>query len=172
MKKFLALLLAICLLTSFAPVMAEKTITEDKGTAEMEINVTVDRTKDTFTVVIPSSLSIDPIAKEATFDVQVKDVALVASKSLSVSVSSANWAKNTGTGSYTNYHYLKSTEENKARYDLYEGNTRISSGDTVLTVSQASGKTEASATLKIEVIDTLKEGVYTDTLTFKVKCTT
>ena len=164
MKKFLALLLAVCLLTSFAPVMAEKTITEDKGTAEMEINVTVDRTKDTFTVVIPSTLSIDPIAKEATFDVQVKDVALVASKSLDVSVSSANW-----TGMF---HFLKSAEENKAQYNLYEGNTKISSGDTVLTVSQASGETEASATLKIEVIDTLKEGVYTDTLTFKVKCTT
>lgn len=168
MKKFLALLLAVCLLTSFAPVMAEKTITEDQGTATMEINVTVDRTKDTFTVVIPSSLSIDPVKKEATFDVQVKDVALVASKSLSVSVSSANYDSMGG------IHYMKGDNGDYARYLVYrkDDGSILSSGGTVLSVSQSTGETEASATLKIEVVSELKEGVYTDTLTFKVICTT
>lgn len=167
MKKFLALLLAICLLTSFAPVMAEKTITKDKGTATMEINFDVDRTKDTFTVVIPSSLSIDPIAKEATFDVKVKDVALVASEKLFVSVSSAN------TSSGDKHHYLEN-EKDAISYSLYNGEEKIASGDTILSISYDSGKTEVSATLKIIVDDddTINAGAYTDTLTFTVSCTT
>ena len=167
MKKFLALLLAICLLTSFAPVMAEKTITEDKGTAEMEVNLTIDHTLDTFKVVIPSSLTIDPVSKsgEATIEVVKDGFSLISCRYLRVYLKSA-----ASKVEHTNMYLI--CGKNTIAYSVYTAKTSIYPGDNVIVIDRdKQDEADFSKVLTISVFDLpTVAGTYTDTLTFGVAC--
>ena len=115
MKKFLALLLAICLLTSFAPVMANTELSAEGPEAKMEVNLTIDREKDSFKVTIPSSLAIDTVEKSCTVDIVVdqESFKLVSFEYLNVYLKSSV--------NYDSDFYLVHTEDStqKVLYKIY-----------------------------------------------------
>ena len=171
MKKFLALLLAICLLTSFAPVMADGELSADGAEATMEVNLTIDREKDSFKVMIPSSLAIDPVEKSCTVDIAVdqESFKLVSFEYLNVYLKSSV--------NYDSDFYLVHSEDSTQKvlykiYSEYPGYYKANLNTCVLSVKR--GATEAKAFKKylrftVDTLPTLP-GDYKDTLTFGVTC--
>ena len=171
MKKFLALLLAVCLLTSFAPVMADGELSTDGAEATMEVNLTIDREKDSFRVMIPSSLAIDTVEKKCRVDIAVdqESFKLVSFEYLNVYLKSSV--------NYNSSFYMVHSEDStqKVVYKIYSecaGFSQVHPNNCVLSVKR--GATEASAFKKylefsVDTLPTLL-GVYTDTLTFGVTC--
>ena len=171
MKKFLALLLAICLLTSFAPVMANTELSAEGPEAKMEVNLTIDREKDSFKVTIPSSLAIDTVEKKCRVDIAVdqESFKLVSFEYLNVYLKSSV--------NYNSSFYLVHTEDStqKVLYKIYSehaGPNQVHPNTCVLSIKR--GATEASAfkrylEFSVDTLPTLP-GTYTDTLTFGVTC--
>ena len=171
MKRFLALLLAICLLTSFAPVMANGELSADGAEATMEVNLTIDRSLDTFKVVIPSKLTIDPIKKMGTISISVvqEGFNLISCEYLNIYLKAS---KNYDESKKSLYLVNRDDETKKVAYDFTYYGARKYPGDCIFSLSrEATNAIDFTKEYK-STVDTLPRtvGTYCDTLTFGVTC--
>ena len=171
MKKFLALLLAICLLTSFAPVMANNELSTDGSEATMEVNLTIDRSLDTFKVVIPSKLTIDPIEKMGTISISVvqEGFNLISCEYLNIYLKAS---ENYDESKKSLYLVNRDDETKKVAYDYTYYGARKYPGDCIFSLSrEATNAIDFTKEYK-STVDTLPRtvGTYCDTLTFGVTC--
>ena len=173
MKKFLALLLAVCLLTSFAPVLAEdategKVLENNGSTADLEVSLTIDDTLNTFKGIIPSKMTIDPRTKEGSFTISVEkdNLSLVTCQYLRVYLKDfASRAE------HTNMTLV--CGKNTASYRILEGTKPYYRNDNILLIDRDKQDTAVySKELTVSVFQLPSVvGVYTDTITFGVQCT-
>ena len=175
MKRFLALLLAICLLTSFAPVMAEDAanteLSADGAEATMEVNLTIDRSLDTFKVVIPSKLTINPIEKMGTISISVvqEGFNLISCEYLNIYLKAS---ENYDESKKSLYLVNRDDETKKVAYDFTYYGARKYPGDCIFSLSrEATNAIDFTKEYK-STVDTLPRtvGTYCDTLTFGVTC--
>lgn len=183
MKKLLAFILCLTMAMGTVAFAEEVTGTElNKDVLEGSTNVslTIDPDANSFVVVIPASVTIDPETKYGYFDVVLKaGWKLVSSNSLKVKIKGF---ANTPT---SNNFQLKNAEGTTANYSLgYSGySTAISdsndytyfsvssySSTSLITVSKStSTSADKAASLKLYVPTLPTEpGEYTDTITFAI----
>lgn len=176
MKKTLSLLLVVLLVLTINVALAEKTLDKDNLTGETLVTLTIDRADDTFTVIIPSTVSINPETKEGQGKVVLKSGwKLVSGNNLSVKIM-AN--ANGGVDSELN---LKNSNGDKWTYGavMYNGNmgswlvydvtTHAFKNNTVISVNKGdanSSDTEKAIFFRVNTLP--PPGVYTDTLTFEI----
>ncbi len=86
MKKILSfLLISIMLLSTAICVVAA-----DNENRETLVSLTLDETMESYTLIIPSTVTIDPATKSGTLGIELKDANLVWNDTITVYVTSAN----------------------------------------------------------------------------------
>ena len=198
MKKLLMLALALCLsMTVCASALAEsKEMNKDVLEGSTEVSLTIDHEQNSFVVVIPAAVTIDPETKTGYLEVVLKSGwKLVSSNSLSVAMKGfANGVKESSSatdysiftlkdsdGSTVRYQISSARSSNTAYTKLHNYTYRNSNGstsnniypnydDSLISVGQSYSNTEdIKATLKLDVSSLpTKPGVYTDTITFGI----
>lgn len=166
MKRFLALILSICLLMGFCAAEAT-TITGDGEGASGEtlVSLTIDRSLDSYTVIIPPTVVIDTVTEEGEMDVVLESgYKLISGNKIKVTVSSANGCKLINEDNSNSWVYkLTYYEENMPHWIGSAGQFKI------IEVTKTSDATiDHSITLYPKVDGLPTAGVYTDTLTFTV----
>lgn len=190
MKKIVTLFLAMCLLLAAVPALADKELTLDSMTDTMLVSLTVTADLDSFTVVIPSAVAIDPVTQHGSATITLQaGWKLVASNKLRVMISSAeNGIRSVSSKSYNTMNVsgyyafdLKNAEGIKVAYDISNKQNTASSyssidrGSTYLKLIEVSKPSDATkettaqkAYLHFDVLKMPGDGVYTDTITFSV----
>jgi len=166
MKKYFTLILALAMLLAMSvPAMAE-------NAGETEISLTVESSMESYNLVIPPTLEIDPVEKTAQLKVELSDVNLVWNDRLVVIANPANPDED-GRGGYL----VKEGDANtRIHYTLQDGNGEIKNKDLMVASYAApyGGSSESYILdgLKITVDDDYPgSGTYSDTLTFTVSLT-
>lgn len=185
MKKLLMMVLALCLcMTVCASALA---VELNKNTLEGSTNISmkIDHDQNSFVVVIPASVTIDPETKTGEFDITLEsDWKLISSNSLNVRIK--EFANGTTGASYVNattYFLLKNSKGDQARYtircktpgasaygNMFDNNYNPWRTTDLISVSKnSSNEEDRTASLKLEV-ETLptSPGEYTDVITFAV----
>ena len=155
MKRFVSLLLALCMTFALATTAFAADITQDSAeqTGQMEVSYT---TGETYTVVIPADVTVGTDA--VTRDLQVKNILLTSGKTLKVTVASANG-------------YQLKNNDSAIAYTVKNGDTQITA-DSNTVISVAAGTTaDQSVTLSLlptqdAINGATLAGKHTDTLTF------
>lgn len=181
MKKLMAVLLIATLLCAVLPAYADDIeLDGNTQTGETRISLTIDRSLDKYTFVIPSDVTIDPETKSGSFTVTLKaGFELIACNSISIALASAaNGIKKDMGAAFT----LVDSETGKtASYTIYfdgknlcEKTDSAATGYTNFNCVAISATKATPTTNDIEAVYSISlntlpsEGVYTDTLTFKV----
>ena len=174
MKKLVTLALALCMVLCCAVAAAETTLDKNITTGTTELTMVIDRSVDTYEVVIPSAVTIDPVTKQGTATVTLKaGCELISCNKLIVELTkSANGmdssgaltlknADNDASGSY--YIYLNASASDNSIKSLPV--TLLSS---LRYTPAAPTETDLSRTLTFKTYNLPTAGTYTDTLTFSI----
>lgn len=175
MKKVTAILLVAMILTSvFSTVVAA-------GTKNTEISMTVDPSLESYVLIIPATVEIDPTERVGEIDVVLSDVELFWNTFLTVYATSANHVDGEG-GSYL----VDTTDSTKKiSYSIFSecGGTSFVETEQGLYAAGYTAAHEWRGSSYIEKLEDGKmtitvdgtlpgSGVYTDTLTFSVELQT
>ena len=160
MKKLLSLLVALSLLCT-GTALAETQITENNGTGETMITYTVPEPVTSYTVTIPSSVSIPQGDSSATMQISIAaDSTLETDKTLSVTL------ENSGNA----FKLLHTSGSDTITYTVSKDSQTLDVGDTVLSWTEGED-IPGAATLTMALAESINgkaAGDYSDTLTFKV----
>ena len=184
MKKIIALAMALALALSFAPALSE----EEENTIELDrlnktgnttVTMTVDSARDSYIVVIPSTVEIDPFTQNCRAEITLKSGwVLISVNGLDVKLAAAENGIGNNTGSYYPSSFMnfqmRSATDDFVRYAINPSsfNMPIHSGNStnaLISVDKYGDNTEdISCVLWFYVQKMPPEGVYTDTLTFTI----
>lgn len=164
MKKIVTLLLTAALAVAAATTAFADTeikpgpvSSPTPASGDMDVTYTV---KPSYTVTIPTSVTLDSNSKSNTATIKVKKVTVDYGKKAKVALKSdTNFTVKAG----------KNTDDPTLAYKVWKGNTEVMKGDTVLEVTpNATGK-KGETTLKFEIAsDIVYSGTYTGQVTFNV----
>ena len=180
LKKTLAGALTLCLAMGAAGAMAENKMTggdEPVKSAETTVQMTIDPTLDTYTITIPSSVTINPKNRQGTGDITLSNdgLELVSCRSLAVKLVAAENPIKADAIKADDVFQMKNAEGTLTEYAIQKEGTysisekRIALGDTVLSYMRTEKLTEPKTQKLIFYVSTLPtEGLYTDKLTFSV----
>ena len=193
MKKFTALILSLILSCSFTLALSEEDIELDRlnPTGETTVTMRVDNTRDTYIVVIPSKVEIDPVTQYGYGTITLKSGwQLISVNGLEVKLTAAE--NGIGGGGYsntdwtldvTNEYYrnfkLKNASGDVAKYAIKPSTFKAPltsatgwNGDyanSLISVNKGGDNTsDKTCTLTFYVTTMPPAGVYTDTLTFSI----
>ena len=193
MKIMKALALLVCMLTIASMAFAEDgeiQLDRNTMTGVTEVSLTVDNSADTYIVVIPSKVTIDPKTQYGYGDIVLKSGwELISVNSLTVRLSAAangigtggNSVESVANGSYQNFT-LKSAEGKTATYAIASSQhnnkpfTAYSNGygiyyktaNLISVVKGGDNQKDNVCKLTFYVQKMPDAGVYTDTLTFSI----
>lgn len=162
MKRFLTMLLALCLLGG-AGALADTTLTSDGSAGETEVTYTIAEDK-TFTVTIPATLSISPENDEGSMELVI-DAAGFNAPDYVIAVCL------TGSTGYVDGEqaFYLTNGANKIPYELQRRGSALRMTEPILTWTSGSEQSYMT-TVAVKAIaapgDNLPAGTYTDTLTF------
>lgn len=163
MKKLISFVLAFALLlTLILPATADTTIKQDSivQTGSMTLNYTV---AVTYTVIIPESVTIDPVTKTGSGTITIEAGALIPYENhLQINISSENYDTDAK-------KFMMQEKSNSSDYLYYtikdeKTSNEISTGACVL----AADSNEAASVTLVYQAEPTYSGTYTDTLTFTV----
>lgn len=162
MKKIISLLVATVLFMSM-------TVTAFAANNQTVISMEIDESMESYELVIPATVSIDPAVKTGSVEVKFEDVELVWTTSLKVYVNSSNPDNTSGKGAFL----VNSLDGNKKiHYNIQSGMGEIYKGNEMLTLDYFWAGTEyivQGNSIKLTVDGTYPgSGIYTDTLTFRI----
>ena len=161
MKKIISLLVATVLLMSM-------TVTAFAAENQTVISMEIDESMESYELVIPATVSIDPAVKTGSVEVKFEDVELVWTTSLKVYVNSSNPDTESGKGAFL----VNKDNDNKIHYNIQSGMGEIYKGNEMLTLDYYWAGSEYIAqgnSIKLTVDGTYPGGgIYTDTLTFRI----
>ena len=173
MKKVIFLLLTIIAVLSMS-------LTVFAADNQTEISLTLDENMESYELVIPATVSIDPAVKAGKVDVKIQDINLVWNKGINLYVK----AKNTDVSGATS-SYLINTEDvsKKIAYRIHLGNNIVYNATEraydeeigLLTNTYEYNEYTSSWARHAEEINLVIEGdypgsgTYTDMLTFSVE---
>ena len=198
MKKIIALAMALALALSFTPALSE----EEENTIELDrlnktgnttVTMTVDSARDSYIVVIPSTVEIDPVTQYGEAAITLKSGwVLISVNGLDVKLTGAENGIGAGVyninlpypvthSSYQNFK-MKSASEDFVTYAIKPSNFSAPMHsmnnnnnylgyylDSLISVDKGGDNTEdQTCTLTFYVATMPPEGVYTDTLTFTI----
>ena len=200
MKIMKTLALLVCMLTIASAAFAEDgeiQLDRNTMTGVTEVSLTVDNSADSFIVVIPSKVTIDPKTQYGYGDIVLKSGwELISVNSLKVKLSAAAngvgdgmyysssaTSVNVNVGEYQNFK-LKSAEGNIATYAIksnkhdfpftagttttYYRGTNYKTANLISVVKGGDNKNDSVCKLTFYVKKMPDAGVYTDTLTFSI----
>lgn len=172
MKKIISLILAIVTVMSMS-------LTAFAANNQTEISLTLDESMESYELVIPATVTIDPAEKTGKVEVKIQNINLVWNKGINLYVKAANDDPDADVSSY-----LINTEEpnKKIGYKLHLSSSIVYYADNRLydaeigllsNVYRAQDTSEIRALYAEEVNlvihgDYPGSGTYTDTLTFTV----
>lgn len=175
MKKLIALLLCLALLLGFSVVAQAKTETEME-TQEVEVSLELDPTMETYTLVLPATVELDPFTKEGSLEIGITAANLVWSDGIEIGCKAENAAMLNGDelGSYSYSSYLVNSETNeKIGYFLYNDvGDQMGPLKTSKSVFCTDGYVPCYGNIRFEIPEGQAfpgSGTYSDTLTFTVK---
>ena len=176
MKKLIALLLCLALLLGFSVVAQAKTETEME-TQEVEVSLELDPTMETYTLVLPATVELDPFTKEGSLEIGITAANLVWSDGIEIGCKAENAAMLNGDelGSYSYSSYLVNSETNeRIGYFLYNnGGDRmdpLKTSESVFFCEKEFGPYSGIICFEIPEGQAFPgSGTYSDTLTFTVK---
>lgn len=161
MKKIISLLVATVLLMSM-------TVTAFAAENQTVISMEIDESMESYELVIPATVNIDPTVKTGSVEVKVENVELVWNTNIKVYVNSSNPDTTTNEGAFL----VNSSNNNKIHYKLTSGMGQWYTGTEMLTLDCHYVDGECYTTgnsIKIDIDGTYPGGgIYTDTLTFRV----
>ncbi len=162
MKRFLAMLLALCLLGG-ADALADTTLTSDGSAGETEVTYTITENK-SFTVTIPATLSIDSETNEGSMELEIHAAGFNAPDY----VIAVFLTSSTGYVPSEQAFYL-TNGTNTIPYELQRDDLTLRMTEPILTWTSGR-ETDSRAAATVKAIATpgadLPAGTYTDTLTF------
>ncbi|MBQ8556870.1 MAG: hypothetical protein IJ438_13525 [Clostridia bacterium] len=165
MKKMLTLLLVLVMVFS-VPVAIGQEYEGWDGAADMSstVTMTIDDSLDSFIIVIPGAMTVDPLTKTGTMTVSLKaGWNLISRSSIALSLASSK----------NNMQLLNDAGEGVAYTLTYAGEasgTWTGNSQALFRVVGNGGNTaDVSATLTITVDSLPGKGVYSDVLTFSIK---
>ena len=131
MKKLVALLLCMCLLATSAAFAEEVTsLNKDVMEGNTNVSLTIDPEDNSFVVVIPASVTVDPVTQEGYMDIVLKaGWKLPSSNGLNVRIKEfANGPKADSGVTAGNTYFLKlvNSEEQSANYRIAYSNLKSS----------------------------------------------
>jgi len=172
MKKLVTLVLALCMVLCCAAAAAETTLDKNITTGTTELTMVIDRSVDTYEVVIPSAVTIDPVTKQGSATVTLKaGCELISCNSLKVKLTkNANGMNSSGTLTLKN-----ADNDASCSYYIYLSGNDASIKSLPVTLLESLRNTpaaptekELSRTLTFKTYNLPTAGTYTDTLTFSI----
>lgn len=177
MKKLIALLLCLALLLGFSVVAQAKTETEME-TQEVEVSLELDPTMETYTLVLPATVELDPFTKEGSLEIGITAANLVWSDGIEIGCKAENAAMLNGDelGSYSYSSYLVNSETNERigyyLFSAYNGDEMgpLKTSESVFYCEKEYVPCYGNIRFKIPEGQAFPgSGTYSDTLTFTVK---
>lgn len=199
MKKFTALILSLILSCSFTLALSEEEIELDRlnPTGETTVTMRVDNARDTYIVVIPSKVEIDPVTQYGTGTIMLKSGwQLISINGLDVKLTAAEngigsgYVNNISSSPVTESRYqnfkMKNASGNTVTYaikpsgfnypltgsSVYPLNSSYGSGfykNSLISITKGGdNSSDRTCTLTFYVQTMPPAGVYTDTLTFSI----
>lgn len=162
MKKIISLLVATVLLMSMS-------VTAFAAENQTVISMEIDENMESYELVIPATVSIDPAVKTGSVEVKLENVELVWTTCLKVYVNSSNPDNESGLGAF-----LVNTVDSgkKIHYKLTSGMNQWYRGNEMQTLEyyfEGGQYISVGKPIQIEVDGTYPgSGIYTDTLTFRI----
>lgn len=176
MKKLVTLVLALCMVLCCAAAAAETTLDKNITTGTTEITMVIDRSVDTYEVVIPSAVTIDPVTKKGNATVTLKaGCELISCNRLIVELTKSANGANSGGASNFGYKLKSTTTDDYCQYFIYPSTTSTDSINLPYTAITSVRSTPAAPTTEdqtktftFKARDLPTAGIYTDTLTFSI----
>lgn len=196
MKKLFVLALILCLSMILCSAALAQETELDKNTLEgtTKVSLTIDHNENSFVVVIPASVTIDPETKMGTFDITLESGwQLISSNGLTVRIKEfANGVDKSSSSTDYDIFTLKNSVGETVKYEIeakfdysYDYGTSYvklhnytqsspyyspSYNNNLISVSkETSNETDRTASLKLNVPKLpTNPGEYTDTITFSV----